>query len=97
MHEDCTDGYELYNNTVQNRMKTSSSSITLELFYCLVTMTVLTGKLASMMQSRGVGVLKDSTKKHMPRKLETELENPILLLQLQMVNYCLSQIVSLTR
>ena len=41
-----------------------------------VTMTALRGTLQSMMQSRGVGILKDSTKKtHIRRKLESELEN----------------------
>ena len=49
-------------------------------------MTALTEKLESMMQSRGVGVLKDSTKKHIRRKLESELENYIHILELQMVN-----------
>ena len=40
-------------------------------------MTALTEKLELMMQSRGVSVLKDSTKKHIRRKLESELENYI--------------------
>ena len=43
----------------------------------MVKMTALTEKLESMMQSRGVSVLKDSTIKHIRRKLESELENSI--------------------
>ena len=43
----------------------------------MVKMTALTEKLESMMESRCLRVLKDSTIKHIRRKLESELENSI--------------------
>ncbi|XP_053122764.1 uncharacterized protein LOC128332482 [Hemicordylus capensis] len=43
----------------------------------VVVMTTLTSKLETFLQSRGVPALKDSTKKHMRRKLESELKDSI--------------------